>query len=170
MFKGETGRRLAFKNGQYSEAQPHKDVIPGKFQLCRDEKCLPNQDINPSHEVTIRDMHGSPPDATDAGQWLNNNNNGAHLGRTPDYAKAGKFSFTKWPCGKYCLTGFARGLGPACPSEEPSVTFYGKTTEACVEFELIEVPCKVRSDANNCVWRNGRDQCCDKIKCSKALN
>ncbi|PHH90577.1 hypothetical protein CDD83_3264 [Cordyceps sp. RAO-2017] len=166
MFKGETGRRLAFKNKQYSEAQPNKEVMPGKFQLCLDEKCTPKQPVKPSNEVYIKDIHGSPPEALDAGQWLNNAAGGAHIGKTADFTKAGKFSFTKWPCGKYCLGGFERGLGPACPAADPSMTFYTAATEACVEFELIEVPCKIRDDANSCLWRSGPDPCCGRVDCS----
>jgi hypothetical protein len=41
--------------------------------------------------------HGSLPYATDANQWVDNKQNGAHIGKTPDYEKAGNFSFTKWP-------------------------------------------------------------------------
>ncbi|PHH79204.1 hypothetical protein CDD82_2548 [Ophiocordyceps australis] len=168
MFKGETGRRLAFRNNQYSETIPHKDAIPGKFQLCRDQKCTPGMPINPSHEIHIKDLHGTPPNSADAGQWLNNAAGGAHIGKTPDYAKSGNFSITRWPCGKYCLSGVQRGLGMACPSEDPSITFYGSVTEACVEYDLLEVPCKIRDNTNNCIWKNGKNQCCSKTDCSDA--
>ncbi|PHH76164.1 hypothetical protein CDD80_1758 [Ophiocordyceps camponoti-rufipedis] len=164
MFKGESGRRLAYKNKQYSEAIPSKDTIPGKFQLCRDEKCTPNLPINPSQEIHIRDVHGSPPDSADANQWLNNASGGNHMGKTAKYAESGNFTITKWPCGKYCLSGLQTGLGPACPSEDPSITFYRTLSEACVEFELLEVPCKIRDSKNNCIWK-GSQKCCGKEVC-----
>ncbi|RDA91166.1 hypothetical protein CP533_4807 [Ophiocordyceps camponoti-saundersi (nom. inval.)] len=166
MFKGETGRRLAYRNKQYSETMPHKDAIPGKFQLCRDEKCTPNLSINPNDELHIRDIHGTPPDGADAKQWLNNAGGGNHLGKTPKYADSGNFTITKWPCGKYCLSGLVTGLGPACPSEDPSITFYRTLTEACVEYELLEVPCNIRDKANNCIWKNSKSQCCGKTECT----
>lgn len=106
----------------------------------------------------IKDLHASPPEANNAGQWFNNATGGAHISKTPAFANAGRFSFTKWPHGKYCLTGFTNGLGMACPSEDPAISSYGVTTEVCVEFELTKAPCNIRDDANNCVWEISKAQ------------
>lgn len=122
--------------------------------------------MNPSNEVYIRDIHGDlAEDSTDAKQWLNNRQNGRHISRTANFANAGKFSFTKWPCGKYCLTGFTQGLSQACPDVNPGITFDNKVTDSCIEFELLEVPCDIRANENNCIWKNGKNQCCGKIDC-----
>lgn len=100
--------------------------------------------------------HGSLPYATDANQWVDNKQNGAHIGKTPDYEKAGNFSFTKWPCGKYCLAGFNQGLSQACPDVSPGISFDNKATDSCIELELLEVPCDTRADKNNCIWKIAR--------------
>lgn len=94
--------------------------------------------------MSIKDLHGTPPTAAYAKQWLNNNREGGHIGKTPTFANAGKFSFTKWPCGKYCLAGFNGGLWQACPNENPGLTQYAEATEACLEFDVTEVPCNIR--------------------------
>ncbi|OQE85753.1 hypothetical protein PENNAL_c0023G10294 [Penicillium nalgiovense] len=39
--------------------------------------------------------------------------------------------------------------------------------QACVPFDFVEVPCDVTSTSNNCIWKNGADQCCDKVDCSE---
>ncbi|GLI78199.1 hypothetical protein PoHVEF18_006506 [Penicillium ochrochloron] len=140
-------------------------VVGGAGLLCRDEQCKPGLPVNPSHAVFIKDLHGTPPTAADAKQWLNNNWEGGHIGKTPTFANAGKFSFTKWPCGKYCLAGFNGGLWQACPNENPGLTQYAEATEACLEFDVTEVPCNIRDDANNCLWNSGKNQCCGKVDC-----
>lgn len=117
----------------------------------------------------IKDLHGTPPNAPDARQWLNNAREGGHIGKTAVFADAGKFSFTKWPCGKYCLTGFTGGLWQACPNENPGLTQYDEATEACIEFDVTEVPCNIRDDANNCIWKSGNNQCCGKVDCSAPI-
>ncbi|KAJ6148448.1 hypothetical protein N7497_010430 [Penicillium chrysogenum] len=162
---GRPENYLTFNGGQYSETKLSKYIRPAKFQLCRDEKCTPGLPVNPSDEVKIKDLHGSLPYATDANQWVDNKQNGAHIGKTPDYEKAGNFSFTKWPCGKYCLTGFNQGLSQACPDVSPGISFDNKATDSCIEFELLEVPCDIRADKNNCIWKNSKNQCCGKIDC-----
>jgi hypothetical protein len=115
--------------------------------------------------VSIKDLHGTPPTAAYAKQWLNNNREGGHIGKTPTFANAGKFSFTKWPCGKYCLAGFNGGLWQACPNENSGLTQCAEATEACLEFDVTEVPCNIRDDANNCLWNSGKNQCCGKVDC-----
>ncbi|CEJ59989.1 hypothetical protein PMG11_08586 [Penicillium brasilianum] len=163
-FKGRSGNYLTFNANQYSETGLSKYIRPGKFQFCQDPTCIAGLPVNPSNEVQIKDLHGTLPAATDAGQWLDGKQNGGHIGKTPDYSKAGNFSITKWPCGKYCLTGFVEGITQACPDVSPGISMDTRATDSCIEFELLEVPCDLRDDANNCIWKNG-DQCCDKIDC-----
>jgi hypothetical protein len=160
---------LTFNANQYSETGLSKYIRPAKLQFCRDEKCTPRLPVNPSTEVYIKDLHGTLPDASDAGQWLDNKQNGGHIGKTPDFAKAGNFSITKWPCGKYCLTGFTDGLTQACPDVSPGISFDTRAKDSCIEFELLEVPCNLRDDVNNCIWKSG-DECCDKIDCCGRTN
>ncbi|TLS21398.1 uncharacterized protein PpBr36_10246 [Pyricularia pennisetigena] len=158
-FKGkETGKLLSYVNGQYSESSPGKTVFPGKFKFCRDEACRPGLPVNPSNQVHIKDLNG--PNRELSNQWLNAALNGAHISKTPDFAKAGSFSISKWTCGTYCLTGFIHGLDIACPATDPSISFYTNgAAEACVPFELIEVPCDIRDDANNCLWDRPINKC-----------
>jgi hypothetical protein len=140
----------------------------GKFQLCADEKCAPGISINPSDKTYIKDIYGNLATGANAGQWLNNNQNGGHIARTTNFAVAGQFALSKWPCGKYCLSGFQWGVGPACPAEIPALTFYTKDPQMCVPFDLMEVPCDIKANKNNCIWKNG-NQCCNKIDCSGGL-
>ncbi|KAJ5589245.1 hypothetical protein N7537_011923 [Penicillium hordei] len=168
-FTGRSGNYLTFNSNQYSETALSKYIRPGKFQFCQDEICTPGLPINPSNEVYIKDLHGTLPAATDAGQWLDNKQNGGHISKTPEFPNAGKFSVTKWPCGKYCLTGFNDGLTQACPDISPGISLDTRATDSCIEFELMEVPCNIRDDANNCIWKNG-DQCCNKIDCCGKLD
>jgi len=140
----------------------------GKFEICLDEECTPGQSVNPSDKVFIKDLYGDVATGANKGQWLNNAQNGAHIGRTTVFANAGQFALSKWPCGKYCLGGFQWGVGPACPAEIPAMTFYSKDPQMCVAFDLTEVPCDNKEDANNCIWANG-DQCCNKVDCSSNL-
>ncbi|TLD33959.1 hypothetical protein PspLS_00181 [Pyricularia sp. CBS 133598] len=158
-FKGkETGRLLSFVNGQYSESARGKNVFPGKFQFCLDEACRTGLPVNPSNQIYIKDLHG--PTRAQTGQWLNGAVNGAHITKTPDFTKAGSFSISKWTCGTYCLSGFIHGLDIACPTSDPSISFYTTgDAEACVPFELIEVPCDIRDDANNCLWDQPVKKC-----------
>lgn len=166
-FTGRSGNYLTYNGGQYSETGLSKYIRPAKLQLCKDEKCTPGLPVNPSNVVNLKDLHGSLPEATDANQWLDNKQNGAHIGKTPTYADAGSFALTKWPCGKYCLTGFPQGLSQACPDANPGISFDNKATDSCIEFELLEVPCDIRDDENNCAWKSGRDQCCGKVDCTR---
>ncbi|EGD87801.1 hypothetical protein H112_04271 [Trichophyton rubrum D6] len=168
-FKESNGYLLGYlRTGKYYNAAPDsRDRIFGKFQLCRDQMCNPGRPINAGDELYIKDLHGTPMDGADAGQWMNNAADGPHIGKTPNFAMAGRFAITKWPCGKYCITGAELGLGPACPADQPALTFYTRSSEPCVPYELTEVPCSVRSIKNNCIWYNGKDQCCNKIDCSE---
>ncbi|KAJ5433259.1 uncharacterized protein N7458_012415 [Penicillium daleae] len=142
-FKGRSDNYLTFSANQYSETGLSKYIRPAKLQFCRDEKCTPHLPVNPSTEVYIKDLHGTLPDASDAGQWLDNKQNGGHIGKTPDFAKAGNFSITKWPCGKHCLTGFTDGLTQACPDVSPGISFDTRAKDSCIEFELLGVPCNL---------------------------
>lgn len=151
-FKGkESGKLLSYVNNQYSESARGKNVFPGKFQFCLDEACPAGVPVNPSNQVYIKDMHGASQAQT--GQWLNGALNGAHISKTSNFAQAGSFSISRWTEGAYCLTGFITGLDIACPTTDPSISFYTNGgSEACVPFDLIEVPCDIRDDANNCMW------------------
>ena len=155
---------MSYNGGQYSEKAFSKYIRPGKFQFCKDQECAAGLPINPSDGFYMKDLHGTLPAADDAGQWLDNKKNGGHISKTPEFEKAGHFSITKWPCGKYCLTGFTEGVTQACPDSNPAISLDTRATDACLEFELLEVPCDIRADENNCIWKNG-DQCCDKIDC-----
>ncbi|KAI1166441.1 cystein rich protein [Nemania serpens] len=168
IFKGDNGFRLglAALDGVYYAAPDSLTQRYGKFQLCLDEECTPGQPINPSDEVFIRDSRGDFITNANKNQWLIHAVDGGHIGRIPLFSMAGHFSVTKWICGKYCLGGFTEGIGPACPAITPALTFYTLDPEKCVEFEIIEVPCDSRSDANNCLWKSG--QCCDKVDCGKS--
>ncbi|KAJ5800212.1 uncharacterized protein N7518_002280 [Penicillium psychrosexuale] len=152
--KGRSGNYLTFNN-QYSELELNPYVRPSKFQFCRNEKCTPGLPINPTHEFYMKDLHGLLPEATDAGLWIDNTNNGGYIGKTYDFANAGNFLITKWPGGRYCLTGFSEGLAQAYPDVLPGLSFNSRAPDACIEFELTEVPCNIRDDANNCIWGNG---------------
>ncbi|RJE26902.1 Cysteine-rich secreted protein [Aspergillus sclerotialis] len=164
-FLASNGHYLGmYKDKWYQAAGDDVDQRYGKFQLCKDEKCKPGQPVNPSDAVYIRDIYGHKPDGKNARQWLNHKSHGHHIGSTSDFEEAGEFSLSKWPCGKYCLSGFEDGVGPTCPNSHPSITFWSKDPQMCVPFELTEVPCDIKSDKNNCIWTNG-DQCCDKVHC-----
>jgi hypothetical protein len=130
----------------------------GKFQLCVDEKCTPGKAVNPADKTYIKDIYGDTGTGANRGQWLNNAQNGVHIGRTKDFTTADQFALTKWPCGKYCLGGFQWGVGPACPAVTPAMTFYTQDPQMCVPYNLMEVPCDNKANGNNCVWKSG-DQC-----------
>jgi hypothetical protein len=165
-FTAENGDRLGLRSDGYYYAGRDSAVQRyGKFQLCKDETCTPGQAINPSDKTYIKDLYGDIGTGAHHGQWLNNAQNGAHISRTSIFANAGQFSISKWPCGKYCLGGFTAGIGPACPDASPALTFYSQDPQMCIPFVLTEVPCDLKSDANNCIWKNG-DQCCNPVDCA----
>lgn len=161
MFTGENGKKLGFNGAYYANGDESIRFKHGKFQFCKDSQCTPDQAVNPDDKVYIRDRHGNPSSGANPLQWLNNKRDGPHTSKTGKFEEAGEFSITKWPCGKYCLGGYTYGLGPACPANEPAMTFYSKDPEACIPFELTEVPCDIHATANNCIWKNSSDQCCD---------
>ncbi|QPG93798.1 hypothetical protein C2857_002537 [Epichloe festucae Fl1] len=163
---GDKGNKLGLRNDNVYYAAPDSMTQRyGKFQLCADDKCAPGQAVNPSSQVYIRDIYGDLATGANRGQWMNNAQNGVHIARTPSFALAGKFSISKWPCGKYCLGGFIQGIGPACPAEIPAMTFYSQDPQMCIAFDFTEVPCDLKSDVNNCIWNKG-DQCCNKVDCT----
>lgn len=144
---------------------PHQ----GKFQLCRDAACTPGQSVNPSDRLYIRDIHTGPRKwggYHSTGQWLAFSSTNGYVHRQDGFPYAGQFSLSKWPCGKYCLGGFDWGLGPAVPSSQSALSSYQGDDQLCVPFELTEVPCDIHSDDNNCVWRNGKQQCCGSYGCT----
>ncbi|KAF7591936.1 hypothetical protein BBP40_000844 [Aspergillus hancockii] len=166
-FKAPNGNTLGSgKDGIYYAHPDDMNFHYGKFQLCADEKCTGDLPINPQDPVYIRDLYGDVQTGANKGQWLDNAKDGAHIGKTKDFAKAGKFSLSKWPCGRYCLGGVEMGIGPACPSETPAVTFFSQDPQMCTPFELTEIPCDIKAQANNCIWKSGKNQCCGKVDCS----
>ncbi|KAJ5372014.1 hypothetical protein N7517_004020 [Penicillium concentricum] len=65
------------------------------------------------------------------------------------------------------LTESYTGVAQACPNSNPGITLNTRATDSCIEFELLEVPCDIRSDENNCIWKNSKNQCCNGgIDCS----
>ncbi|KAI1820151.1 cystein rich protein [Xylaria intraflava] len=165
-FTGDNGNRLGLAGDNIYYAKPESiSQRYGKFQFCADEQCMSTGPVNPSSAVYLRDLYGDLKTGANKGQWLNNAANGLHIGRTPAFATAGHFSLSKWPCGKYCLGGVTQGIGPACPADYPAMTFYPQDPQMCIEFVITEVPCDVKNDDNNCIWRSG-EQCCNRIDCS----
>lgn len=161
LFVAENGRRLGLNNdGNYYAGPESMNQRYGKFQLCKDKDCTPGWSVNPADGISIKDTYGKPKNGENPGEWLDRSTNGDHIKRTPDFDKAGRFSLSKWPCGKYCLGGFNFGLGPACPSESPALTMYTNDPQMCVPMKLVEVPCNIQANENNCIWKNNKDQCC----------
>ncbi|PYI36782.1 hypothetical protein BP00DRAFT_3476 [Aspergillus indologenus CBS 114.80] len=165
-FTWENAERLGFNaEGYYLAAQDDLQQKFGKFQLCKDEVCTPNLPVNPEDGFRIKDLHGNPVDGQQPGLWLNNAHNGGQIGKTVHWDKSGEFSLTKWPCGKYCLTGYDHGLGVAYPALTPAFTFTTYDQQSCIPIDITEVPCDVRHPNNNCIWKNGKDQCCNSVDC-----
>ncbi|KAH8424285.1 cysteine-rich secreted protein [Aspergillus melleus] len=162
-FTGENGHRLGFGGSWFITEAESMALKSGRFKLCKDEACKAGEPISPSDQVFIKDIHGNPRTGALPNRWLNAAMNGAHVGKTDVFAQAGKFSMTKWPCGKYCLGGFDYGLGPACPSNTPALTFFENDKQACVPFDFTEVPCDVKAEENNCIWKSSEDQCCGGV-------
>ncbi|KJZ79155.1 hypothetical protein HIM_01306 [Hirsutella minnesotensis 3608] len=166
-FSTEKGHIFGLSNDGHYYAAPDSMVHRwAKLQLCKDQACTPGQVINPADTVYIRDLHGDIATGANRGQWINNAANGAHLARTPKFPEAGHFTLTKWPCGRYCLGGASQGIGAACPAEVVSLTFYSQDPQMCFPWNLTEVPCDTKAIQNNCIWKGGRDQCCNKVDCS----
>ncbi|KAL2865241.1 cysteine-rich secreted protein [Aspergillus lucknowensis] len=132
-----------------------------KFKFCKDQNCAAGQIIEPSDKILLWDTYGYPKTGLLGGGWLNNAQNGNHIGRTTDVSLAGKFSIGKWSCGKYCLGGFEWGLGPACPTDYPAITFFPNDPQVCFPVEITEVPCDIKQVSNDCNWDDGCD-CCKK--------
>ncbi|KAJ5825026.1 hypothetical protein N7447_007366 [Penicillium robsamsonii] len=170
-FTAENGERLVHADNVwgYAVGAESKTRRSSKFRFCKDKECAAEQSINPSDKFYIQDVHGHPRTGKNPNQWLNNASNGRHIAKTDDFSKAGKFSISKRPCGKYSLAGFSAGLGIACPASDPSMSFYENDTQACMRFEITEIPCDIREDQNNCIWKNSPDQWCGgKVDCSAA--
>jgi len=149
----------------YTASGESRDQQFGKFKLCKDEACTPGFPVNPGEGIKLKDLHGDANGGQNAGQFLNDASNGDHIRKTPNYAKAGNFTLTKWPCGKYCLGGLNAGVGPTCPNDLPSATFTTHDKQSCIPIDILEVPCDIHAKENNCIWTNGADQCCDKVNC-----
>lgn len=156
----ENGELLGYhRAGWYTASSSSRHHIFGKFKFCKSEACDSNESIDPTDGFRIRDLHGDAETGSRANHWLDNKSGGGHISKTPDYEKAGIFSVTKWSCGQYCLTGFEKGLSPTCPSADPAITFSAKDKEACRPVEIVEVPCEIRNDSNNCLWEKEAGVC-----------
>lgn len=165
-FAHEDGRRLGiWTGGVYYVNEESINQRDGRFKLCLDEECTKGRTVNPNDKVHIKDILGDVRSGANRGKWLNNAKNGGHIAQTANFADAGLFTLSKWPCGKYCLGGFDGGVGPACPANTPALTFYPQDPQMCMVFELTEVPCDIKAEENNCIWAGG-DQCCNKVDCS----
>ncbi|KAL2144177.1 hypothetical protein VTI28DRAFT_9468 [Corynascus sepedonium] len=134
LFKMKNGQHLGFNKGWYAASKPSRKAQISRFKFCKDEACVRDvgNDINPGDPIRLM--------------------NDGHIGRTDKYENAGVFTISKWTKGKYCLSGFETGVGPTCPSEDPSLTFNTLDTESCLPLEPILVPCEIRNPFNNCVW------------------
>lgn len=151
----------------YGPGPESRSMRTGKFKFCKDQKCKAGEDINPADGFAIQDLNGDPLTGLNAGDWLANAYNGGHIGKTPDWGMHGNFTLTKWPCGKYCLGGRNAGIGPTCPADITGSTFLPDDKDSCVEVNILEVPCNNHDNKNNCIWKSGNDQCCNKVDCSK---
>ena len=159
-FKMENGHKLGCKNdGSYSAASDDKNHLMGKFRFCKSEACDSGTPVNPNESVRIQDIYGIPESGHHQREWLSDARDGAHIRKTPDYSKAGKFIITKWICGKFCLGGLEYGVGPACPNDEPAITINTKDPQRCTCLDLIEVPCDIRAVKNNCIWHKEPGSC-----------
>ena len=144
----------------YAASKPSRNFNVGKFKFCRDEACTAGAAaVDPGQGVRIRDLRGKANGGEGANQWLDAKANGGHIGKTPAYADAGVFTISKWTCGTYCLGGLDQGVGPTCPSMEPSLTFNSADPQSCMPLELVEVPCDLRDPANNCIWDSDVKSC-----------
>ncbi|PVI00594.1 hypothetical protein DM02DRAFT_526758 [Periconia macrospinosa] len=169
-FTFPNGHRWGFRGDYYAARAEHMDQQWGKFKLCKNEDCTAGGSINPGEGIRIKDVHGNPRNGLYPNQWLHRGLNGDHIRKTPNYPDAGVFTLTKWPCGKYCLGGVEEGLAFACPSTEPAATFVTYDKQPCIPIDVLEVPCDIHARENNCIWKHGSDQCCDKVDCGKASN
>lgn len=159
-FTFENGFRFGYNSaGFYTASEESRVQQFGKFQLCADGDCEIITDINPGEPFYIKDIHGSANGGQACKQWLDNASDGNHISKTPDFAQAGIFTITKWPCDKYCLSGFNTGVGPTCPTEMLGATFTTLDDQSCIPLTLLEVPCDIRSPANNCIWETKGSQC-----------
>jgi hypothetical protein len=159
-FTFDNGFRYGYNSaGFYTASEESRVQQFGKFQLCADEGCSIITDLNPGDPFYIKDIHGSANGGQACKQWLNNASDGNHISKTPDFSQAGAFTITKWPCDKYCLSGFDAGIGPTCPTEMLGATFTTQDDQSCIPLTLLEVPCDVRSPANNCIWETKESQC-----------
>ncbi|TLD27965.1 hypothetical protein E2P81_ATG06311 [Venturia nashicola] len=162
------GERFGYNaHGWYTASKESRHQQFGKFKLCKDEKCSPGP-INPGEGFSAKDLHGNANGGQNPGWYIDAKTNGGHVGKTADFAKSGRFTLTKWPCGKYCLGGYEAGFGPTCPSDLPAGTFTTHDKQSCIPIDVQEVPCDIHNIANNCIWHNGADQCCGKTDCSPA--
>ncbi|KAK0106846.1 hypothetical protein ONS95_003568 [Cadophora gregata] len=159
-FTLENGHRFGYNSaGFYTASEESRAQQFGKFKLCTNEYCSASTDINPGQPFYIKDIHGTANGGQHSKQWLNNAKDGSHITKTAHFSQAGLFTITKWPCGKYCLSGKDRGVGPTCPTEMLGATFTTADDQSCVPLTLLEVPCDVRSLENNCIWDTKKKQC-----------
>ncbi|KJK86476.1 hypothetical protein H633G_09667, partial [Metarhizium anisopliae BRIP 53284] len=164
LFKMENGQYLGYDSRPgvkaYTAGQDSATHHMGKFRFCKDQNCTRGCAVNPGEGFAILDIHGASNTGAEANNFLDAKPNGGHIGKTPDYSAAGRFTITKWTCGKYCLGGAGnQGVGPTCPSLEPALTFNTLDAQSCLPLTLVEVPCDVRDRKNNCRWDKTPGSC-----------
>lgn len=157
----ENGLYLGFdsKANYYTAGKDSATHHMGKFRFCKDQNCTTGCGVNPGETFAILDIHGASNTGAGANNFLDRKNNGDHISKTPNFNQAGRFTITKWTCGKYCLGGYDWGLGPTCPSLEPALTFNTLDKQSCLPLELVEVPCDINDPKNNCRWQKTPGSC-----------
>ncbi|RAH68360.1 uncharacterized protein BO66DRAFT_455486 [Aspergillus aculeatinus CBS 121060] len=134
------------EKGEYSFALPDGHRLMGRFQVCTEQSCSSShKSVNPSDAFYLRDTFNG-------GVWVDGSSNGRHISQTTDFESAGKFSLTKWGLGSYCLGGSGGGVGAACSSDTPGITFLPGSPQTCFPVILTEVPCDTKSHYNSCGW------------------
>ncbi|KAL4876604.1 hypothetical protein BJY04DRAFT_222937 [Aspergillus karnatakaensis] len=137
--------------GEYVFSLPDARRLLGRIQICTDENCTsaPDKTIQPGDRIYLRDTFNQDV-------WLDGSHSGAHISMTTDFHKAGEFSLTKWSAsqGSYCLGGYEGGIGAACASETPGITFLPDSPQTCFPVILTKVPCDSKDPDNDCVWES----------------
>lgn len=147
MISRQNGQYLSLgEKGEYSFALPDGHRLMGRFQVCTEQSCSSShKSVNPSDTCYLRDTFNG-------GVWVDGSSNGRHISQTTDFQSAGKFSLTKWGLGSYCLGGSGGGVGAACSSDTPGITFLPGSPQTCFPVILTEVPCDTKSHYNSCGW------------------
>ena len=132
-----------------------------KFQVCNDEICTPDEDIQAGDSFNLQEIYGEPPPASEEKEriFVNNAKDGAFMTRTLESEESAKFVITKWPGGKHCLGGSldggaGAGLGLDYKAGRVGATVLTGDDQACVVMTFTEVPCDIRGEMANCIGGN----------------